>query len=202
MANSSEVYVVDDDEAIRRSLAFLLRTAGITSHTYESAEAFLAEARGLPPGCVITDVRMPGVDGIELVRRLGEEKLPLATIVMTGHGDIALAVEAMKAGAVDFIEKPFKDEVMLGAVQKALIAEGGAAQDDGAKQAYQQAFATLSRREREVLEQVVSGKTSKVIAYDLGISPRTVEVYRAGMMMKTGAKSLSELVRMALLAGI
>ena len=202
MANSSEVYVVDDDEAIRRSLAFLLRTAGITSHTYESAEAFLAEARGLPPGCVITDVRMPGVDGIELVRRLGEEKLPLATIVMTGHGDIALAVEAMKAGAVDFIEKPFKDEVMLGAVQKALVADGGAAQDDGAKQAYQQAFVTLSRREREVLEQVVAGKTSKVIAYDLGISPRTVEVYRAGMMMKTGAKSLSELVRMALLAGI
>ena len=202
MANSSEVYVVDDDEAIRRSLAFLLRTAGITSHTYESAEAFLAEARGLPPGCVITDVRMPGVDGIELVRRLGEEKLPLATIVMTGHGDIALAVEAMKAGAVDFIEKPFKDEVMLGAVQKALVADGGAAQDDGAKQAYQQAFATLSRREREVLELVVVGKTSKVIAYDLGISPRTVEVYRAGMMMKTGAKSLSELVRMALLAGI
>jgi two-component system response regulator FixJ len=202
MANSSEVYVVDDDEAIRRSLAFLLRTAGITSHTYESAEAFLAEARSLPPGCVITDVRMPGVDGIELVRRLGEEKLPLATIVMTGHGDIALAVEAMKAGAVDFIEKPFKDEVMLGAVQKALVADGGAAQDDGAKQAYQQAFATLSRREREVLELVVVGKTSKVIAYDLGISPRTVEVYRAGMMMKTGAKSLSELVRMALLAGI
>jgi len=202
MANSSEVYVVDDDEAIRRSLAFLLRTAGITSHTYESAEAFLAEARGLPPGCVITDVRMPGVDGIELVRRLGEEKLPLATIVMTGHGDIALAVEAMKAGAVDFIEKPFKDEVMLSAVQKALVAEGGAAQDDGAKQAYQQAFATLSRREREVLELVVAGKTSKVVAYDLGISPRTVEVYRAGMMMKTGAKSLSELVSMALLAGI
>ncbi|THD62174.1 response regulator FixJ [Phenylobacterium sp.] len=202
MANSSEVYVVDDDEAIRRSLAFLLRTAGITSHTYESAEIFLAQARDLPPGCVVTDVRMPGVDGIELVRRLGEEKLPLSTIVMTGHGDIALAVEAMKAGAVDFIEKPFKDEVMLGAVQKALVVDGRTAQDDSAKQAYQQAFVTLSRREREVLEQVVAGKTSKVIAYDLGISPRTVEVYRAGMMMKTGAKSLSELVRMALLAGI
>jgi two-component system, LuxR family, response regulator FixJ len=202
MPNSSEVYVVDDDEAIRRSLAFLLRTAGLPSRTFESAEIFLAEARDLAAGCVISDVRMPGIDGIELVRRLTEMGLPLATIVITGHGDIALAVEAMKAGAADFIEKPFKDEVLLAAVQKALNAESRAAQDDGDKQRYQAAFAGLSRREREVLEQVVVGKTSKVIAYDLGISPRTVEVYRAGMMMKTGAKSLSELVRMALLAGL
>ena len=202
MANSSEVYVVDDDEAIRSSLSFLLRTGGLRSRTFESAEAFLSEARGLAAGCVITDVRMPGIDGIELVRRLSEARLPLATIVITGHGDIALAVEAMKAGAIDFIEKPFKEEVLLAAVQKALNAEARAAQDDGDKQRYQAAFAGLSRREREVLEQVVVGKTSKVIAYDLGISPRTVEVYRAGMMMKTGAKSLSELVRMALLGGL
>jgi two-component system response regulator FixJ len=202
MANLSEVYVVDDDEAIRRSLSFLLRTAGLPSRTFESAEAFLREARDLEAGCVITDVRMPGMDGIELVRRLSEDRLPLSTIVITGHGDIALAVEAMKAGAIDFIEKPFKEDVLLAAVQKALDAEGRPSQDDAAKQAYQAAFAGLSRREREVLEQVVVGKTSKVIAYDLGISPRTVEVYRAGMMMKTGAKSLSELVRMALLAGL
>ena len=202
MASSSEVYVIDDDEAIRRSLSFLLRTAGLPSRTFDSAEDFLAEAPNLAAGCVITDVRMPGIDGIELVRRLSEMRLPLTTIVITGHGDIALAVEAMKAGAVDFLEKPFKDEVLLGAVQKALNAEARAQQDDGDRQRYQAALAGLSRREREVLEQVVVGKTSKVIAYDLGISPRTVEVYRAGMMMKTGAKSLSELVRMALLAGL
>jgi two-component system response regulator FixJ len=202
MANSSDVYVVDDDEAIRKSLAFLLRTAGLPSRTFDNAEEFLAEARDLAPGCVITDVRMPGIDGIELVRRLGEARLPLSTIVITGHGDIALAVEAMKAGAIDFIEKPFKEDLLLAAVQKALNADDRAARDDGDRQRYQAAFAGLSRREREVLEQVVVGKTSKVIAYDLGISPRTVEVYRAGMMMKTGAKSLSELVRMALLAGL
>jgi two-component system response regulator FixJ len=202
MANSSDVYVVDDDEAIRKSLSFLLRTAGLPSRTFDSAEAFLGEAQDLAPGCVITDVRMPGIDGIELVRRLGEARLPLATIVITGHGDIALAVEAMKAGAIDFIEKPFKEDLLLAAVQKALNTETRDQQDESDRQRYQAAFAGLSRREREVLEQVVVGKTSKVIAYDLGISPRTVEVYRAGMMMKTGAKSLSELVRMALLAGL
>jgi two-component system response regulator FixJ len=202
MANSSEVYVIDDDEAIRLSLPFLLRSAGIASRTFESAEAFLREARDLAPGCVITDVRMPGMDGIELVRRLGDLKLPHPVIVMTGHGDVALAVEAMKAGAFDFIEKPFSDEVLLAAVRAALAADERAAQDDEAKRRYLDAFASLSPREREVLQHVVAGKTSKVIAFDLGISPRTVEVYRAGMMMKTGARSLSELVRMALLAGI
>jgi two-component system, LuxR family, response regulator FixJ len=202
MASSSEVYVVDDDEAIRSSLSFLLRTGGLRSRTFDSAEAFLGEARDLAAGCVITDVRMPGMDGVELVRRLAADRLPLAPIVITGHGDIALAVEAMKAGAVDFIEKPFKEEVLLAAVNKALNTEDRARQDEQSRRTYQSAFANLSKREREVLEQVVVGKTSKVIAYDLGISPRTVEVYRAGMMMKTGAKSLSELVRMALLAGL
>ncbi|THD56394.1 response regulator FixJ [Phenylobacterium sp.] len=202
MANSSEVYIVDDDEAIRRSLAFLLRAGGLRSRTFESAVAFLEEARDLAGGCVITDVRMPGLDGVELVRRLSQERLPLTCVVITGHGDISLAVEAMKAGAVDFIEKPFKDEVLLAAVNKALNSDDRVRQDEQSRLTYQSAFAGLSKREREVLEQVVVGKTSKIIAYDLGISPRTVEVYRAGMMMKTGAKSLSELVRMALLAGL
>lgn len=202
MANSSDVYIVDDDDAIRRSLAFLLRANGLRSRAFESAEAFLGEARDLATGCVITDVRMPGMDGVELVRRIADDRLPLSCIVITGHGDISLAVEAMKAGAVDFIEKPFKDEALLAAVAKALANEDRGPQDDKARLAYQAALAGLSKREREVLEQVVIGKTSKVIAYDLGISPRTVEVYRAAMMMKTGAKSLSELVRMALLAGL
>jgi len=200
MANGSEVYVIDDDEAIRRSLSFLLRTSGLVARTYETAEAFIAEAPNLPGGCVITDVRMPGIDGIELVRRLAAAKLPLSAIVITGHGDIALAVEAMKAGAVDFIEKPFKEELLLRAVERALA--GGTPPDAAARQRDSTALDALSPRERQVLEGVVAGKTSKVIARDLDISPRTVEVHRAGMMMKTGAKSLSELVRMALLAGL
>ena len=202
MPNSSEVYVIDDDEALRRSVTFLLRTAGLPSRAFDSAEAFLKDVKDLAPGCVITDVRMPGMDGIELVRRMGEMNLQHPTIVMTGHADVPLAVEAMKAGAFDFIEKPFSDDVLLGSVQAALDAENRASQDDVAKRRYLETFNGLSPREREVLQHVVAGKTSKVIAYDLGISPRTVEVYRASMMMKTGARSLSELVRMALLAGL
>jgi len=200
MTNGSEVYVIDDDEAIRRSLSFLLRTSGLVARTYETAEAFFAEAPNLAAGCVITDVRMPGMDGIELVRRLAEAKLPLSAIVITGHGDIALAVEAMKAGAVDFIEKPFKEEALLRAVERALA--GGVLPDAAARHRDRTALDALSPRERQVLEGVVAGKTSKLIARDLDISPRTVEVHRAGMMMKTGAKSLSELVRMALIAGL
>ena len=145
---------------------------------------------------------MPGIDGIELVRRLAADKLPLSVIIITGHGDITLAVGAMKAGAVDFLEKPFKEDILLEAVEKALNAETRVRHDEAGRDQYQAAFANLSKREREVLEQVVTGKTSKAIANDLGISPRTVEVYRAGMMMKTGAKSLSDLVRIALLAGL
>lgn len=202
MASLSEVYIVDDDEAIRRSLTFLLRTAGLASQSYDGALSFLRDADSLAPGCIITDVRMPGMDGLELVRRLKEKNLPHPAIVITGHGDIPLAVEAMKAGAIDFIEKPFKDEVLLSAVRAALNADEKAAVDGAARRRYREVFAVLSPREKEVLSSVVEGKTNKLIAYEYGISPRTVEVHRANMMMKSGARSLSELVRMALLAGI
>ncbi|MBU1376136.1 MAG: response regulator [Alphaproteobacteria bacterium] len=197
-----EVYVIDDDEGIRRSLTFLLRSAGSLVRTYDSAAEFLREADQLAPGCVITDVRMPDMDGLELVRQLKAANLPMAAIVITGHGDIPLAVEAMKVGAVDFIEKPFRDDVLLGAVDKALSrgAPGPRAEADVGDEGMRALFAALSPREREVLGSVVLGKTNKMIARDFAISPRTVEVHRASVMMKTGARTLSELVRMALLA--
>jgi two-component system, LuxR family, response regulator FixJ len=202
MPNDQMVYVIDDDDAARDSLAFLLRTADVDVRTYASAEEFLAAAPTLNGGCVVTDVRMPQMDGLELLRRVRALDLTLPVIVMTGHGDIPLAVEAMKAGAVDFFEKPFSDDAMLGAVRRAL----GRGQQERAREAERDAvkerLANLSARERQVLEGLVAGKANKVIAFDLGISARTVEIYRANVMTKMNAASLSELVRMALSAGI
>jgi two-component system response regulator FixJ len=195
------VHVIDDDDDARDSLAFLLKTANLETATYPNAEAFLAvcEKAG---GVVITDVRMPEIDGLELVRRLGARGLDLPIIVMTGHGDIPLAVEAMKAGVIDFIEKPYDDERMLGAIQTALAKRGEDQARQGERAEYLRRIETLSPRERQVMEGLVAGKASKVIAYDLEISPRTVEIYRAHVMTKTGARSLSELVRMAMVAGV
>jgi two-component system response regulator FixJ len=202
MPNDQMVYVIDDDDAARDSLAFLLRTADVDVRTYASAEEFLAAAPTLHGGCIVTDVRMPQMDGLELLRRVRALDLTLPVIVMTGHGDIPLAVEAMKAGAVDFFEKPFSDDAMLGAVRRAL----GRGQQERAREAERDAvkerLANLSARERQVLEGLVAGKANKVIAFDLGISARTVEIYRANVMTKMNAASLSELVRMALSAGI
>ena len=199
MAADGVVHVIDDDAAVRQSLAFLLSTAGLAVRVHDSAVAFLKVLPEIKDGCVVTDVRMPGIDGLELQRRLGELEKHLPVIVMTGHGDVPLAVEAMKAGAVDFIEKPFDDEVMLSAIRAALARNADDRERNARAAAIQERIARLSDRERDVLDRLVAGKANKVIAYELGISPRTVEVYRANVMTKMQADSLSELVRMALI---
>lgn len=192
------VHVIDDDEAMRDSLSFLLDAASLPNRTYESALQFLDQLDQLTPGCIVTDVRMPDMNGLELVRRLKERGVGHPMIVITGHGDVPLAVEAMKAGVADFLEKPFEEDALLRAIRSALT-DGARAQEDlEEKRRLKAIFEELSPREQQVLEGVVAGKLNKVIAFELGISPRTVEVYRANMMSKTGARGLSELVRMVL----
>ena len=202
MSGASLVHVIDDDDAVRQSLAFLLKTARLEVQTYESAAAFLSVLPGIGAGCIITDVRMPEISGIDLLRRLKELKVGMPVIVITGHGDIQLAVEAMKIGAVDFIEKPFDDEQLLASVRTALGRWEKGARKEAERADLRDKLAALSSREREVLDRLVLGKPNKIIAFDLGISPRTVEIYRANVMTKMGAGSLSDLVRMALFAGL
>jgi len=199
---TSLVHVIDDDDALRDSLSFLLGTARLDVKTYESAEAFLSALPGVNSGCIITDVRMPNMSGVDLLRKLNELQIALPVIVITGHGDVQLAVEAMKIGAADFIEKPFDDEMLLNAVRAALARWEDKSKEVSERSSYVEKLEMLSSRERDVLEGLIAGKANKVIAFDLGISPRTVEIYRANVMTKTGANSLPELVRMALLAGL
>ncbi len=196
------VHVIDDDEAIRQSLAFLLQAAKLEVKTYASAMAFLDALPDTASGCVITDVRMPGMSGVDLLRRLKELKISVPVIVITGHGDVALAVEAMKVGAVDFLEKPFDDDVLLASVQSALKRQDGETKRHSERLEIEGRLAGLSNRERDVLGGLVAGRANKQIAFDLGISPRTVEIYRANLMNKMKAGSLSDLVRMALIVGI
>ena len=195
------VHLIDDDQAVRVSLAFVLEMNDLPAAIYGSAEDFLAIADTVATGCVVTDVRMPRMSGLDLVRRLKARGIALPVIVITGHGDVPLAVEAMRAGVVDFIEKPFDDEVLLSAIRMALDVKVETDVHAEERRRFEQVLATLSPRETEVLRGVITGKMNKVIAFELGISPRTVEVYRANVMSKTHANGLSELVRIALLAG-
>lgn len=192
------VHVVDDEEAVRNSLAFLLGTSGFAVRTHASAASFLEIASSIKNGCLVTDLRMPDIDGVELLRRLSAQGSMLPAIVVTGHGDVQMAVEAMKNGALDFIEKPFSDEVLIESIQRAVAKATSALDADAAKARIREKLASLSERELQVLHGVVQGQANKTIAYELGISPRTVEVYRAGLMNKMQAKSLAELVRMVM----
>jgi two-component system response regulator FixJ len=194
------VHVVDDDASVRDSLAFLLEAAGFVARTHGSAEALLAD-EDLAAGCVLTDIRMPGLDGLALQERLRELGLHMAVVVMTGHADVPLAVRAMKAGAVDFLQKPFSERELLAAVRQALTAQQRIAEAAAAAAAAAERLASLTRREREVLDGLVAGHQTKVIAQELGASPRTIEVHRGRVMEKLGVHSLPELVRLVQSAG-
>ena len=196
------VHVVEDDPAMRDSVAFLLDASGFEVALYAAGTDLLDRLAAPARGCVLTDIRMPGLDGLELLRRLRGDGHTLSVIMMTGHGDVPLAVEAMKLGACDFIEKPFDDAALLQALRAAMDRGSPAAAPDPALRAFVGRVATLSERERQVLDQLVAGGTSKEIARALDISPRTVEIYRARLMAKTRAGGLQELVRWAVLAGL
>ncbi len=196
------VFLIDDDPAMRDSLAFLLSTQDIVVETFESPVAFLEAADGVGHGCIITDMRMPEMSGLQLVKLVQEKGVLAPVIVITGHGDVPLAVEAMKAGVSDFIEKPFSDEVILGAVNAAFARAESQDKRDAARAEAVSRVESLTAREREVMEGLVAGRANKVIADDLGISARTVEIYRANVMTKMKAQSLSELVRLAIMSGL
>jgi two-component system response regulator FixJ len=194
------VHLVDDDEAIRRSVGFMLKTSGFNVRTYDSGLQLIKAAAGLETGCILLDIRMPGMDGLEVQKALRDKGVALPVIIMTGHGDVSLAVQAMKAGAVDFIEKPFEKAVLLSGIEHAMERlKRSAASQDRAGEAIVRLQA-LTPREREVLEGLAKGLPNKTIAYDLGISPRTVEIHRANVMSKLGVRSLSEALRIAFAA--
>jgi len=196
------IHIVDDEEAIRRSASFLLKTSGYTVETWPSGVAFLKEVRHAGPGCILLDVRMPEMDGLEVQQRLTESGVTMPVIILTGHGDISIAVRAMKAGAVDFLEKPFEKSILLGSIEAAFDRMAAA---DGKMLRAAEAevvLGALTPRERDVLEGLAQGLPNKTIAYDLNISPRTVEVHRANLMTKLDVRSLSDALRIAFAAGM
>jgi two-component system response regulator FixJ len=202
MPNKGKVYVIDDDDAMRDSLSFLLESAGFDVTLFDSALNFLDASAELEFGCVVSDVRMPGLDGIELLKRMKIQHGAFPIVIMTGHGDVPLAVEAMKLGALDFLEKPFEDDRLITTIEMAIREAAPAAKSEALTQDIVARIATLSPRERQVMEGLIAGLSNKLIARDYDISPRTIEVYRANVMTKMQANSLSELVRLAMRGGL
>ena len=193
------VHIIDDEDSVRNSIGFMLRTTGYAVRLWSSGAAFLRELRGIEPGCILLDIRMPEIDGLQVQQQINERGAAMPVIVLTGHGDVAIAVKAMRGGAIDFLEKPFEADRLLGAIDKAferMRESNGASRTDAARTQ----LANLSAREREVLDGLAAGFPNKTIAYDLGISPRTVEVHRANLMQKLGVRSLSEALRVTFIA--
>ncbi len=190
------VFIVDDDEAICESLRLLIGDIGLEVRTFHSARQFLSDYDSSQPGCLVLDVRMSGMSGLELQAKLHELDLEIPTIIITGHGDVPMAVEALKAGALDFIEKPFRDQVLLDSIQKAVDLDARARRLHKERQDVQSRVQLLTRRESEIMERLVAGKANKSIAYELGISPKTVDFHRANILAKTGVNSVVELVRL------
>jgi two-component system, LuxR family, response regulator FixJ len=202
MSDRGKVYVIDDDEAMRDSLDFLLGSADFHVTLFESARHFLDALSSIDFGCVVSDVRMPGIDGIELLKRLKASHSVFPVVIMTGHGDVPLAVEAMKLGAVDFLEKPFEDDRLIGMIDAALRQAESSARSEAVMLDVAARVTTLSPRERQVMDGLIAGLSNKLIAKEYDISPRTIEVYRANVMTKMQAGSLSELVRLAMRAAV
>jgi two-component system response regulator FixJ len=202
MAHKGKVYVIDDDEAMRDSLDFLLDSADFHVTLFETALSFLDALPTLDFGCVVSDVRMPGIDGMELLKRLKAGRSWFPVVIMTGHGDVPLAVEAMKLGAMDFLEKPFEDDRLIGMIETALSRAESGAKSEAVAIEIQARIASLSPRERQVMDGLIAGLSNKLIAKEYDISPRTIEVYRANVMTKMQAASLSELVRLAMRGGV
>src|ERR1035441_6656152 len=202
MPDRGKVYVIDDDEAMRDSLNFLLDSANFNVTLFETALRFLEALPGLTFGCVVSDVRMRGLDGIELLKRMKADQSRFPIVIMTGHGDVPLAVEAMKQGAVDFLEKPFEDDRLIGMIEAAIRQAEPSLKSEALTQDIAARIASLSPRERQVMNGLIAGLSNKLIARDYDISPRTIEVYRANVMTKMQANSLSELVRLAMRAGL
>ncbi|WP_164156322.1 response regulator transcription factor [Sandarakinorhabdus rubra] len=194
------VYLVDDEAAVRRSVGFMLKTSGYEVETFETGEAFLKAASHLPPGCVLLDVRLGSIDGLAVQQALKDRGIMLPVVIITGHGDVALAVRAMKAGAVDFLEKPFEKAALIASIENAGRRNQGRAEISLLAEQARAQLNALTPRERDVLAGLVEGQSNKVIAYDLGISPRTVEIHRANLMSKLGVASLSDALKIAFAA--
>lgn len=194
------VYLVDDEAAVRRSVGFMLKTSGFEVESFESGEEFLKVAAHLAPGCVLLDVRLSGIDGLAVQQAMKDRGIVLPVIIITGHGDVGLAVRAMKAGAVDFLEKPFEKNAMIAALDQAMLRNEGRAELVRLADQARAQLNGLTPRERDVLHGLVEGQSNKVIAYDLGISPRTVEIHRANLMSKLGVNSLSDALKIAFTA--